>query len=74
MNGHNIVVACLPLGVYGTNMASTVASNMKRSVWSLKWYFVVRIGGGVPSEQHDIQPGHVVVSTGVVQSHLGKLA
>jgi hypothetical protein len=36
MNGHNMVAACLPLGVYGTNMASTVASNMKRSFRYLK--------------------------------------
>jgi hypothetical protein len=31
MNGHKVVAACLPLGVYGTNMATTVASNMKQS-------------------------------------------
>jgi nucleoside phosphorylase len=73
MNGHKVVAACLPLGVYGTNMAATVASNMKRSFRSLKWYFVVGIGGGVPSPRHDIRLGDVVVSTGVVQSDLGKL-
>jgi hypothetical protein len=31
MNSYNIIVACLPLDIYSTNIASIVASNIKRS-------------------------------------------
>ncbi|KAL4800250.1 hypothetical protein BDV19DRAFT_398840 [Aspergillus venezuelensis] len=48
---------------YGTNAATDVASNMKRSFPSLKFCQLVGIGAGVPSSKHDIRLGDVVVST-----------
>ncbi|KAL6409850.1 Pfs, NACHT and Ankyrin domain protein [Ilyonectria robusta] len=68
---HNIVIACLPSGHYGTNNAATVASNMRRSFPSIRVRLMVGIGGGVPGKV-DIRLGDVVVSDGVVQYDLGK--
>lgn len=69
---HNIVIACLPSGHYGTNNAATVASNMRRSFPSIRVGLVVGIGGGVPGKA-DIRLGDVVVGDkGVVQFDMGK--
>ena len=76
--GHNVVMACLPAGVYGTTSAATVASQMLSSFTSINTRFMVGIGGGVPSNEHDIRLGDVVVSTpspqcaAVVQYDYGK--
>ncbi|KAL7901943.1 hypothetical protein HDV64DRAFT_267145 [Trichoderma sp. TUCIM 5745] len=70
---HYVVAACLPLEEYGTNAASRVASDIEKSFPAVKWYFVVGIGGGIPSRQHDIRLGDVVVSTGVIQHDMGKV-
>ncbi|PYH71859.1 ankyrin [Aspergillus vadensis CBS 113365] len=75
---HNIVIACLPAGVYGTTSAATVASNMFISFGSIHHLVMVGIGGGVPSASVDIRLGDVVVSIptpcceGVVQYDYGK--
>ncbi|KAH0562973.1 hypothetical protein GP486_002464 [Trichoglossum hirsutum] len=68
---HNIVIACLPSGQYGTINAATVASNMRRSFPSIRVGLMVGIGGGVPGKV-DVRLGDVVVSTGVVQYDFGK--
>jgi nucleoside phosphorylase len=72
--GHNIVIACLPSGVYGTVSAATVAAHMRTTFPSLRFGLMVGIGGGVPSANDDIRLGDVVVSkpTGVVQYDYGK--
>ncbi|UKZ76963.1 hypothetical protein TrVFT333_004679 [Trichoderma virens FT-333] len=73
LHGHNVVLACLP-GQQGKGAAATVAANMSRTFPSIKWRFLVGIGGGVPSDNNDIRLGDVVVSMpegihgGVVQS------
>lgn len=77
---HNIVVACLPAGLYGTNAAATVANNMLRTFTGLRFGLMVGIGGGIPNleKEIDIRLGDVVVSQpdktlgGVVQYDLGK--
>lgn len=66
---HNIVMA--PLGMYGTNSAATVATNMNRSFPRLHIRLLVGIGGGVPG-QIDIRLGDVVVSSDILQYDLGK--
>lgn len=63
IEGHKVVAVCLPHGVYGTNAAADVASNMKRSFPGLKFCLLVGVGAGVPSQQNDIRLGDVVVST-----------
>jgi len=75
---HNIAVACLPAGVYGTTSAATVAAQMLSSFESIRIGLMVGIGGGVPSKGCDIRLGDVVVSKpgktlgGVVQYDFGK--
>ncbi|KAI0518056.1 nucleoside phosphorylase domain-containing protein [Xylaria bambusicola] len=75
LHGHNVVLACLP-SQQGKGAAATVATNMSRSFPSIKWRLFVGIGGGVPSDKHDIRLGDVVISmpegehAGVVQYDL----
>ncbi|KAN0070731.1 hypothetical protein V8E54_010896 [Elaphomyces granulatus] len=78
ISGHNIVVACLPSGVYGIASAATVAAHMRITFPSIRFGLMVGIGGGVPSANNDIRLGDVVVSKptgafgGVVQYDYGK--
>ncbi|KAK6506743.1 hypothetical protein TWF481_005203 [Arthrobotrys musiformis] len=78
VSGHNVVIACLPFGTYGTTSAALVASQMRNSFPSVQFYLMVGIGGGVPSENADIRLGDVVVSRptrnhpGVLQYDFGK--
>ncbi|KAF3920133.1 hypothetical protein AA313_de0202724 [Arthrobotrys entomopaga] len=73
IGSHNIVIACLPLGGYGTTWATFTASRMQASFPSITYYLMVSIGSGVPQHTIDIRLGDVVVSTptggfpGVVQ-------
>jgi len=75
---HNVVIACLPSGVYGTISAATVANQMLLTFRSIRFGLMVGIGGGVPSKDVDIRLGDVVVSKptgdfgGVVQYDFGK--
>ncbi|KAK1613485.1 hypothetical protein BDP81DRAFT_336975 [Colletotrichum phormii] len=78
VQGHNVVVACLPAGIYGTTPAATVAKDLLRTFKSIRFGLMVGIGGGVPSREHDIRLGDVVVSQpakisgGVIQYDRGK--
>ncbi|KAH0521908.1 hypothetical protein TsFJ059_005838 [Trichoderma semiorbis] len=75
---HNVVIACLPAGLTGTNAAATVAARMMSKFTSIRFGLMVGIGGGVPSNEFDIRLGDVVVSQprngygGVVQYDFGK--
>lgn len=75
---HNIVLACLPHGVYGTTSAAVVATHMLYSFNQIRIGLMVGIGGGVPSAKNDIRLGDIVVSSptgqfgGVIQHDLGK--
>jgi nucleoside phosphorylase len=75
---HNVVIACLPAGQMGTNSAAAVAVQMKSKFTSIRFGLMVGIGGGVPSDDADIQLGDVVISQpymhhgGVVQYDIGK--
>ncbi|KAK7218965.1 hypothetical protein V2G26_006968 [Clonostachys chloroleuca] len=78
LNGYNIVVACLPSGVYGTTSAATVATHMLASFKSIRFSLMVGVGGGVPSTKEDIRVGDIVVSKptaarpGIIQIDFGK--
>ncbi|KAF3929733.1 hypothetical protein AA313_de0209937 [Arthrobotrys entomopaga] len=77
-NIYHLVIACLPAGVYGTTSAATVANQMLFTFESIRFGLLVGIGGGVPSKDHDIRLGDIVVSKpdktsgGVVQYDFGK--
>ncbi|KAL4778714.1 hypothetical protein BJX76DRAFT_362476 [Aspergillus varians] len=74
---HNVVMTCLPTGMTGTNSAARVATQMRRT-FPAAVGLLVGIAGGVPSSQHDIRLGDVVVSEprgsfgGVVEYDFGK--
>lgn len=76
---HNIVIACLPSGIYGTTPAATVAMQLLSSFHSIRFGLMVGIGGGVPSSHADIRLGDIVVgqpvdaSGGVIQYDRGKV-
>ncbi|KAB2571395.1 uncharacterized protein LTHEOB_6361 [Lasiodiplodia theobromae] len=62
MGKHNVVIAGLPHGDYGTASAAAAASNMLNSFPNIRIGLMVGIGGGAPTEKHDIRLGDIVVS------------
>ncbi|KAK1623175.1 hypothetical protein BDP81DRAFT_293432, partial [Colletotrichum phormii] len=79
IGNHNVVVAVLPDGEYGTTSAAVVAQGMLHSFPNVRIGLMVGIGGGAPSQKHDVWLGDVVVSSrdrgkgGVFQYDYGKL-
>ncbi|KAI3326598.1 hypothetical protein HD806DRAFT_520391 [Xylariaceae sp. AK1471] len=75
---HNVIIATMPEGMYGTASTSRTVSNLIRSFPNIRFCLSVGIGGGVPSERHDIRLGDVAVSmpqganSGVIQWDFGK--
>ncbi|KAH8661696.1 hypothetical protein BGZ60DRAFT_91061 [Tricladium varicosporioides] len=75
---HYVVVAGLPSSLTGTASASSVADNLQRTFTSVRVLLLVGIGGGVPTHDHDIRLGDVVVSQptgrhgGAVNYNFGK--
>jgi ankyrin repeat protein/nucleoside phosphorylase len=69
MAGHDCVIACLPAGVYGHTSATIVADQMRWSFPSIRFWLLVGIGGGAPTEKADIRLGDVVVSTPTARTH-----
>ena len=75
---HNVVISVLPMGEYGTSSAARVAEDMMHSFPNIRIGLMVGIGGGVPSQKHDIRLGDIVVSIprdgegGVLQYDFGK--
>lgn len=76
---HNVVIACLPSGSYGTVSAANVATNMLRSFPNVRIGLMVGIGGGAPTPDSDIRLGDIVVSSpgngqgGVFQHDSGRM-
>jgi nucleoside phosphorylase len=77
---HNIVIASLPSGRYGTISAANTAAGMMSSLPHLRFGLLVGIGAGIPrlDEGIDIRLGDIVISEpkqsfpGVVQYDFGK--
>ncbi|KAI8710877.1 NACHT domain-containing protein [Fusarium sp. LHS14.1] len=62
---HNIVIASLAAGVYGTTSAATTASSLLASLPSIRVGLLVGIGGGIArpdDDDCDIRLGDIVVS------------
>jgi nucleoside phosphorylase len=76
---HNVVIACLPTGQNGASSAATV-TQIKDKFPSIRFGLIVGTGSGVPSTEHDIRLGDIVVSQpvqgygGVVQYEYNTLA
>jgi len=60
---HNVVVAVLLKGGYGTTSAASVARDILRTFPNVRIGLMVGIGGGALSSKHDIRLGDIVVST-----------
>ncbi|KXH32664.1 hypothetical protein CSIM01_08029 [Colletotrichum simmondsii] len=73
IEGHNVIITCLPAYQYGTNNAANVVTNLVRTFPSTRLALMVGIGGGVPSSARDIRLGDVVVGTRTMQYDLGKI-
>lgn len=75
---HNVVIAVLPDGEYGTASAAIVARDMLHSFPNVRIGLMVGIGGGAPSIKYNIRLGDIVVSAprdgegGVFQYDFGK--
>lgn len=77
---HNIVIASLPAGIYGTISAATTVTSLLTSLPQIRIGLLVGIAGGIarPHKAQDIRLGDVVVSQpkgesgGVIQYDLGK--
>ncbi|KAK2808526.1 hypothetical protein FQN50_004557 [Emmonsiellopsis sp. PD_5] len=77
---HNVVIASLPAGEYGTTPAAITASNLLSTFPQIRFGLLVGIGAGIarPEQGYDIRLGDVVVSYprggtgGVIQYDLGK--
>lgn len=63
IGAHNIVIACMPSGMYGITSAVRLAASMISSFRSIRVGLMVGIGGGAPSRHADIRLGDIVVST-----------
>lgn len=78
IGGHNVVIASLPDGEYGTTPATGVAVSMLSTFPEIRFGLMVGIGAAIPREGRDIRLGDVAVSSpdgksgGVVQYDLGK--
>ncbi|KAI4741959.1 Pfs, NACHT and ankyrin domain protein [Aureobasidium sp. EXF-12298] len=78
IGGHQVVITSLPAGKTGVTAAAVVATRMLADFPDIRFGLMVGIGGGIPSDEHDIRLGDVVVSQpqkvngGVVQFDLGK--
>ncbi|RFN48968.1 hypothetical protein FIE12Z_6816 [Fusarium flagelliforme] len=68
---HNVTIACLPDGHYGTNNAAIVFTNMRRTFNNIQLGLMVGIGGGAPTKA-DLRLGDIVVGSKVIQHDMGK--
>ncbi|KAK4182388.1 ankryin repeat protein, partial [Podospora australis] len=64
IGSHNVVIAVLPDAEYGIASAAAVARDMLNSFPNVRIGLMVGIGGGAPTEKHDVRLGDIVVSSG----------
>ncbi len=57
IKGHNIIIACLPLGQPGTISASILVGSLPTSFPNLRIHLLVGIGGGIPHDSPAADPG-----------------
>jgi nucleoside phosphorylase len=68
---HNVVIAVLPKGKYGTTSAAMVGRDMIRSFPNIRIGLMVGIGGGAPTPENAVRLGDVVV--GISQNGQGEV-
>src|SRR5882762_1093295 len=57
IHAHNVVIACLPSGLYGMTSAATIASQILSTFGSIRFGLMVGVGGGAPGTNADIRLG-----------------
>lgn len=70
IGNHNVVVACLPMGVYGQTSTAVVVSQLRRSYNHITRVALVGVGSGCPNAKRDVRLGDVVVSVQQGVAHL----
>lgn len=58
---HNVIVAASPIAAHGQSPTATGVEDMLYTFHNIKVCLLVGIGGGVPSTDHDIRLGDVIV-------------
>ena len=71
IGGHNVVIAALLDGEYGTSSAEIVARDLLKTFHNIRICLMVGIGGAAPSQKHDIRLGDIVV--GVSREGIGSM-
>lgn len=56
INGHNIVIACMPPSKPGISSATHLAAGLRRDFPNVKIHLFVGIGGGIPRQYSDDSP------------------
>ncbi|KAJ0331406.1 hypothetical protein COL922a_012002 [Colletotrichum nupharicola] len=75
---HNVAIATLPKSSIGTVSAAVVARDMVHTFPNIRVGLMLGVGGGAPSQLHDIRLGDVVVGCpgagegGIIQYDYGK--
>lgn len=62
VGNHNVVIATSLHEKHGATSAASVAGGMLRAFPNIRIVLLVGVGGGIPSSQHDIRLGDIVVS------------
>jgi nucleoside phosphorylase/tetratricopeptide (TPR) repeat protein len=75
LSGRNVVIACLPSGVYGTVSAAVVVSQLLATFTKISFALLVGIGGGIPrTVNNDMRLGDIVVSKPTSEGTSGVIA
>ncbi|KAJ0419344.1 hypothetical protein BJY00DRAFT_286324 [Aspergillus carlsbadensis] len=75
ISGRNIVIACLPSGVYGTVSAAVVVSQLLSTFTNISFALLVGIGGGIPQAvKNDMWLGDIVISKPTSEGTSGVIA
>ncbi|KAL4864733.1 hypothetical protein BDV12DRAFT_200811 [Aspergillus spectabilis] len=75
LSSHNIVIACLPSGAYGTISAAIVVTQMLSTFTKISFGLMVGVGGGIPRTiDNDMWLGDIVVSKPTTEGTSGVIA
>ncbi|BCS27705.1 uncharacterized protein APUU_60753S [Aspergillus puulaauensis] len=69
---HDVVIATLPSGIYGTHPAAAVLNGLKSSFPLLQFVLMVGVAGGAPTAKNDVRLGDVVVGTKMIPYSVNK--
>lgn len=65
IGNHNVVISVVPMGDYGSSSAARVVRKIVQTFPNIRICLMVGIGGGVPSQKHDMRLGDIAVGIGL---------